>query len=803
MARKSALLQRILSPALAFHAPPSRQVADRIASGGLLGAGEMCRGSGEVIQALHGAALGDGRYLSPSLRVCDRHAFSDASGKRVALLCLVSLGHTERLPSALLASSSAKRQSDWHLCLCRRCEASLCDGLECRVAEARAALNAWEKECAVMRARVVRGGRDGGAGPERRNAEGITAEQRDRGERLRRKLAAIEEEHRESRFLPRRNFDSRISAEGGQWVVSRSSAVLPLLLVTYEPARPSSLPASHHWPVEQPTSPGRNAHAFGKIPAGRQTEAAWGGGSQDANQASCAVCHSLHLGEEIPEEMARRTARRAEGEAVWLAGEPKSPTPSNRLVLPRLPSLLPGQTSPWLRLTTTRPLRQPCFVRVCPDDTSVVQPSPSTALSLTPPPRALRGGDRAEARIGGSWREVQVVTVDHRAATAKVRIGGEGREGSEQSRGMRGDETLRVVRLAQIRRLAHAGATGKEASTDVSFKLTALKQCKSAVRVRFVVQGPGADELQPAGESWLAVRSDLHVISIPRDVLEACGEATQKQHLHLLLLRHHAGRPTLPHSTPSIALQPSNTSQVSYPSHPSQPSQSSHPSSLRRAVGKACCAIVRELQPSDVATLLFTDESAVSACKFTTPEAAIQSLQRADAPVSGGSGVRVGMVSGGRGVGMSVMGASQRSVQWGADAARRVGAGEGGLEAGREGRGGLGGVETAVELALSHLSRAREEQLLRADRFAEAELLRGSAPPPSAGQSAEQYVRRCLLDAVERAVELGELGEGGRQRRRRRAAERYARLLERREDHLFLVSLSPRLAREDYLAREH
>ena len=264
-----ALLERILTPTLAFHATPSRSRDEGIRGEGLLACVEISMRTGEVLQVTHGARYGDGRYLSPSLGFADSYGHGDASGKRQALLCLVALGRSERLPKD--DDGYGLRGSDWHLCRCRRCEAPLCDGLECRLAEARAAVQAWEDECSATRSkagaaavastrlatamRAVEASR--GKVAQSKEAEAkvqgvastvaisdneISKKQVERGEWLKARVAALVEERSTLRqSYMRHNFHSRISSNGMQYVVSQADLVLPLLLVTC-PLRDSNLP---------------------------------------------------------------------------------------------------------------------------------------------------------------------------------------------------------------------------------------------------------------------------------------------------------------------------------------------------------------------------------------------------------------------------------------------------------------------------------------------------------------------------------------------------------------------------------
>ena len=76
-------------------------------------------------------------------------------------------------------------------------------------------------------------------------ASHITKKQAERGERLKARLMALEEEQKlAAASYPRRNFHSRLSPDGRQLVVSQAQMVLPLLLVTYEPQQPVDMKVS-------------------------------------------------------------------------------------------------------------------------------------------------------------------------------------------------------------------------------------------------------------------------------------------------------------------------------------------------------------------------------------------------------------------------------------------------------------------------------------------------------------------------------------------------------------------------------
>ena len=292
------MLERMRSPILAFHATPSQQGLEAISAEGLLSGGEVSARTGEVLAVSHGARFGDGRYLSPSLGVSDAYGFGDASGKRQVLLCLVALGRTEKL---VCEEDASLRPRDWHLSRCRRCEAPLCDGLACRLEEARSAVRAWEAECTAADARGTSRARDSahmaaakeavataaakegsataaetatatakaaakaaaatatkgavatasaikGAAATATVAEAqaageagrVKAPLAERGKRLYARVAKLEEEQQAAtafRTLPG-GYHSRISPDGLQFVVSREQMVLPLLRVTYEPPLP-------------------------------------------------------------------------------------------------------------------------------------------------------------------------------------------------------------------------------------------------------------------------------------------------------------------------------------------------------------------------------------------------------------------------------------------------------------------------------------------------------------------------------------------------------------------------------------
>ena len=393
---------------------------------------------------------------------------------------------------------------------------------------------------------------------------------------------------------------------------------------------------------------------------------------------------------------------------------------ANRLLLPRrLPALLPGQTSGWLRLQPAHHLRRPCFVTLLAEaPRGVVQPTPTAPLVLTPPPRALAVGDRVQARVGSQWRNVKVLHIDLQLGVATARLEGRG-------------ELRCEIPLERIRApwLPYVGATGADATRPATpkawFKLTALRPCGEAVRLRFVLSGPGAAELEPPPTVAVRVRAELYSVTVPREVLDAHLDARQpqtRQHLHVLLLLQQARA----NSAESSRVPP------------------------RQAGGldRACAAVVRELAPRDVAIVRCDASLSPNVSGFALPEAALIALQQPGVVGARGGGGRTST------------------------------------------RGLLGGVEAAVSLALERLESAREEQLLRADGISGAEMYATPVCRWAPGQAVEQFARRCVLDIVEHAAELGEVGPVRRQARREKSASRYARELRRDEDHLFLLVMA-------------
>ena len=141
------LNERILAPTLAFHGAPSHEALAGILAEGLLAPGELISRTGHILEAHHGNRYGDGRYLSQDLHLAAEYALADATCKRQVLLCLVAPGRCERLPHGFeedaATDRAAIRHADWHLARCRVCTAPRCDGVQCKLLAARAALNGW------------------------------------------------------------------------------------------------------------------------------------------------------------------------------------------------------------------------------------------------------------------------------------------------------------------------------------------------------------------------------------------------------------------------------------------------------------------------------------------------------------------------------------------------------------------------------------------------------------------------------------------------------------------------------------
>ena len=85
------------APVLAFHCAPSPEVLQSIAKTGLLAPLDVIPTTGETLGVSHGAAWGQGIYLSPRLDFSSNYGFQDADGTRQALLCLVCMGRNAQL----------------------------------------------------------------------------------------------------------------------------------------------------------------------------------------------------------------------------------------------------------------------------------------------------------------------------------------------------------------------------------------------------------------------------------------------------------------------------------------------------------------------------------------------------------------------------------------------------------------------------------------------------------------------------------------------------------------------------------
>jgi hypothetical protein len=161
---------------------------------------------------------------------------------------------------------------------------------------------------------------------------------------------------------------------------------------------------------------------------------------------------------------------------------------------------LPPRLDARLLRASQRPLRRPVFITLVAEQPSVLQPSPTTPLILTPPPRSIAVGDTVQIQIRRDWRICKVTHLDLAAGRARVVLPPNATSSLE-------------VELHRLRApgLPYVGATGeaakRPASPEVHFKVSALRPSVGQVSLRFELGGPGVDELETPYPAILKARS--------------------------------------------------------------------------------------------------------------------------------------------------------------------------------------------------------------------------------------------------------------------------------------------------------